>query len=94
MVLKILMKIIFDSEEKYNNNSHYTVFKGVKNVMEFILSELAKPILRRIGTVLGTALLSMGYAAEQTVAVETAVTSLGLILIDLVLSNKERKKNG
>ena len=62
--------------------------------MEFILSELAKPILRRLGTVLGTALLSMGYAAEQTVAAETAVTSLGLIIIDLVLSNKERKKNG
>lgn len=92
MVLKILMKIIFDSSEKDNhNNTHYTIM-GVR-IMEFILSELAKPILRRVGTVLGTALLSMGYAAEQTVAVETAVTSLGLILIDLVLSNKERKKN-
>lgn len=93
MVLKILLKIMFDSSEKnINNNSHYQML-GAK-IMEFILSELAKPILRRLGTVLGTALLSMGYAAEQTVAVETAVTSLGLILIDLVLSNKERKKNG
>lgn len=93
MVLKILLKIMFDnSEEKINNNSRYTKL-GVR-IMEFILTELAKPILRRVGTVLGTALLSMGYAAEQTVAVETAVTSLGLILIDLVLSNKERKKNG
>lgn len=92
MVLKVLLKIIFDSENKINNNSHYRTM-GV-SIMEFLLSELAKPILRRVGTVLGTALLSMGYAAEQTVAVETAVTSLGLILIDLVLSNKERKKNG
>lgn len=91
MVLKVLLKIIFDSEKKIYNNSHYQIM-GVK-IMEFILSELAKPILRRVGTVLGTALLSMGYAAEQTVAVETAVTSLGLILIDLVLSSKERKKN-
>ena len=91
MVLKILMKIIFDSENKINNNQHYRNM-GV-TIMEFILSELAKPILRRLGTVLGTALLSMGYAAEQTVAVETAVTSLGLIIIDLVLSNKEGKKN-
>jgi hypothetical protein len=90
MVLKILMKIIFDSEKEINNNSHYTR-TGVR-IVEFVLSELAKPILRRLGTVLGTALLSMGYAAEQTVAVETAVTSLGLILIDLVLSHKERKK--
>jgi hypothetical protein len=92
MVLKILMKIFIDSErKKINNNSHYQMSMG-ESIMEFILSELAKPILRRLGTVLGTALLSMGYAAEQTVAVETAVTSLGLILIDLVLSHKERKK--
>lgn len=91
MVLRILLKIMFDSsEEKNNNNSHYRNM-GAK-IMDFVLRELAKPILRRLGTVLGTALLSMGYAAEQTVAVETAATSLGLILIDLVLSHKERKK--
>ena len=91
MVLKILLKIMFDTDsEKSNNNSHYQNM-GVR-IMEFVLRELAKPILRRLGTVLGTALLSMGYAAEQTVAVETAATSLGLILIDLVLSNRERKK--
>jgi hypothetical protein len=86
----MLIKIMFDSENKNNNNSHYAN-TGV-SIMEFVLRELAKPILRRLGTVLGTALLSMGYAAEQTVAVETAATSLGLILIDLVLSHKERKK--
>jgi hypothetical protein len=92
MVLKILLKIMLDSKQnKIYNNSHYTNM-GVK-LMEFILRELAKPILRRLGTVMGTALLSMGYAAEQSVAVETAATSLGLILIDLVLSNKERNKN-
>lgn len=90
MVLRMLIKIMFDSENKNNNNSHYRTM-GV-TIMEFVLRELAKPILRRLGTVLGTALLSMGYAAEQTVAVETAATSLGLILIDLVLSHKERKK--
>jgi hypothetical protein len=90
MVLKILMKIIFDSQEKSYNNSHYR--KTGVTIVEFVLRELAKPILRRLGTVLGTALLSMGYATEQTVAVETAATSLGLILIDLVLSHKERKK--
>jgi hypothetical protein len=90
VVLKMLIKIMFDTENKNNNNSQYTR-TGV-SIMEFVLRELAKPILRRLGTVLGTALLSMGYAAEQTVAVETAATSLGLILIDLVLSHKERKK--
>ena len=90
MVLRMLIKIMFDTENKNNNNSNYRR-TGV-TIMEFVLRELAKPILRRLGTVLGTALLSMGYAAEQTVAVETAATSLGLILIDLVLSHKERKK--
>lgn len=90
MVLKMLIKIMFDSEKK-NNNIQYYAKTGV-SIMEFVLRELAKPILRRLGTVMGTALLSMGYAAEQTVAVETAATSLGLILIDLVLSHKERKK--
>ena len=90
MVLRMLIKIMFDSENKNNDNSHYT-FLGV-SIMEFVLRELAKPILRRLGTVMGTALLSMGYAAEQTVALETAATSFGLILIDLVLSHKERKK--
>lgn len=92
MVLKVLLKIIFDSENKITNNLHYRTM-GV-SIMEFVLRELAKPILRRLGTVLGTTLLSMGYATEQSVAVETAVTSLALILIDLVLSNRERKKNG
>jgi hypothetical protein len=90
VVLRMLIKIMFDSENKNNNNSNYA--KTGVSIMEFVLRELAKPILRRLGTVLGTALLSMGYAAEQTVAVETAATSLGLILIDLVLSHKERKK--
>jgi hypothetical protein len=90
VVLKMLIKIMFDTENKINNNSNYAQ-TGV-SIMEFVLRELAKPILRRLGTVLGTALMSMGYAAEQTVAVETAATSLGLILIDLVLSHKERKK--
>jgi hypothetical protein len=90
VVLKMLIKIMFDSEKK-NNNIQYYRNTGV-TIMEFVLRELAKPILRRLGTVMGTALLSMGYAAEQTVAVETAATSLGLILIDLVFSHKERKK--
>ena len=85
------MKIMFDNNtKKNNNNSHYTN-TGV-SIVEFVLRELAKPILRRLGTVMGTALVSMGYAAEQSVAVETAATSLGLILIDLLLSHKERKK--
>lgn len=90
MVLKVLLKIIFDSEKKINNNPHYRIM-GV-SMIEFMLTELAKPIIRRLGTAMGAGLLSMGYAAEQSVALETAVTSVALILVDLVLSHKERKK--
>jgi len=91
MVLKVLLKIIFDSEvKKFNNNSHSRIMGA--SMIEFMLTELAKPIIRRLGTAMGAGLLSMGYATEQTVAAETAVTSLALILVDLVLSHKERKK--
>lgn len=88
MVLKMLIKIMFDTENKINDNSHYTR-TGV-SIMEFVLRELAKPIIRRLGTTLATALVSFGYATEQTVAVETAVTSAALVIIDLFLSNRSR----
>lgn len=90
MVLKLLLKIMFDSEKKINNNSHYRNM-GV-TIMEFVLSQLAKPILRRLGTAIGASLLTFGYTQEAAVNLETAVTGLGLVLIDLVLSYKDRKK--
>jgi hypothetical protein len=90
MVLKLLLKIMFDSDKKINNNSHYRIM-GV-TIMEFMLSQLGKPILRRLGTAMGASLLTLGYAQESAVNFETAFTSLGLILIDLVLSYKDRKK--
>jgi hypothetical protein len=90
MVLKLLLKIMFDSEEKINNNSHYRIM-GV-TIMEFMFSQLGKPILRRLGTAMGASLLTLGYTQEAAVNLETAFTSLGLILIDLVLSYKDRKK--
>lgn len=60
--------------------------------MEFLLVQLAKPIIRRLGTMMGTALLTFGYAQNIAVNFETAFTSLALILVDLVLSYKDRKK--
>jgi hypothetical protein len=84
----MIIKIMFDTENKNNNNTQYT--KTGVSMMEFVLRELAKPIIRRLGTTLASALLSFGYATEQTVAVETAVTSAALVIIDLVLSNRAR----
>jgi len=60
--------------------------------MEFMFSQLGKPILRRLGTAMGASLLTFGYTQEAAVNFETAFTSLGLILIDLVLSYKDRRK--
>jgi hypothetical protein len=90
MVLKLLLKIMFDSDKKMNNNSHYRIM-GV-TIMEFMFSQLGKPILRRLGTAMGASLLTFGYTQEAAVNFETAFTSLGLILIDLVLSYKDRRK--
>jgi len=90
MVLKLLLKIMFDSDKKINNNSHYRIM-GV-TIMEFMFSQLGKPILRRLGTAMGASLLTFGYTQEAAVNFETAFTSLGLILIDLVLSYKDRRK--
>lgn len=93
MVLKtieVVIKIVFDRRKKINNNSHYTNLGD--SVMEFVLTQLAKPIIRRVGSMMAASLLTFGYTQEAAVNFETAVTSLGLILVDLVMSYKERKK--
>lgn len=61
--------------------------------MEFVLTQLAKPILRRLGTAIGSALLALGYTQEAALSLETAFTSLALVIVDLVLSYKERKRD-
>lgn len=93
MVLKtieVVIKIVFDRRKKINNNSHYANLGD--SIMEFLLTQLAKPIIRRLGTMMSASLLTFGYTQEAAVNLETAVTSLGLILVDLVMSYKERKK--
>lgn len=90
MVLKLLIKIIFDSDSENMQSCEKESRTGVK-MLEFVLRELAKPIIRRLGTSAAAVLVGMGYASEQTIAVETALTSVGLVLIDLVLSHKARK---
>lgn len=89
MVLKLLVKLIFDTEVKKNANGKESR-TGVE-MLEFVLRELAKPIIRRLGTTMAAGLVGMGYAADQTIALETALTSAGLVLIDLFLSHKARK---
>ena len=93
MVLKtftLVLKIVFDRQKKINNNSHYRT-TGV-TMMEFVLTQMAKPIVRRLGSMMGAALLTFGYTQESAVNFETALTSFALVLIDLVLSYKDRQK--
>jgi hypothetical protein len=93
MVLKLIevvVKIVFDRQEKINNNSHYTNLGGSK--MGILVKELVKPLLRRLGSLIAGALVSIGFATEQAVAFETALIALLMLTVDLVLSHMDRKK--
>jgi len=58
----------------------------------FILTELAKPVIRRLGTSISGLLVGMDITEAQALQVETAVISLGLLFCDLILSYKNRVK--
>lgn len=60
--------------------------------MELLVKELAKPLLRRVGSIIAGSLVSIGFATEQAVDFETALLALGMICIDLVLSHMSRAK--
>lgn len=93
MVLKtieVVIKIVFDRRKKITNNSHYANLGG--SIMETLVKELAKPLLRRLGSMLAGALVSVGFATEEAVAFETALLALTMLGIDLVLSHMDRKK--
>lgn len=93
MVLKtieVVIKIVFDRRKKINNNSHYANLGG--SMMQFVLKELAKPLLRRLGSMIAGSLVSIGIATEQAVAFETALIAVGMLSVDLVLSHMDRKK--
>lgn len=57
---------------------------------DWIVQELAKPIIRRLGTAMGSALLVLGMNAETTAQVETAATALALFALDLLMSHRAR----
>lgn len=93
MVLKavtLVLKIVFDRDKKINNNLHYTNRGG--SIMEMLVKELAKPLLRRVGSMIAGSLVSIGFATEQAVAFETALIATLMLSVDLVLSHMDRKK--
>lgn len=59
----------------------------------FLLAELAKPLIRRIGSMATGALIGVGIANDQAVQVEQLLTALLLLAADLGLSHLERGGN-
>lgn len=55
-----------------------------------ILSEVVKPFLRRLGSIMAGSLLTFGFAEDQAVQVAEAIVTIGLISCDLILSWWER----
>jgi hypothetical protein len=69
-----------------------TTYRRRHNMYKFLLIEICKPIIRRAGTAMGSALVGLGIASEQALQLETASISLLLVLADLILSHLERNK--
>jgi hypothetical protein len=59
-------------------------------MLKFVLKELAKPIIRRIGSLLAGALVGLGVANPQAAELQQYITAASLLVIDLVLSYMER----
>jgi len=55
-----------------------------------ILSEVVKPFLRRLGSIMAGSLLTFGFAEDQAIQFAEAIVTIGLIGCDLVLSWWER----
>ena len=59
-------------------------------MLKFVLKELAKPIIRRLGSFMAGALLGLGLTNPEVAELEQYVTAVMLIIIDLITSHMER----
>ena len=59
-------------------------------MLKFVLKELAKPIIRRLGSLMAGALLGLGITNPEVAELEQYVTAAMLIIIDLITSHMER----
>lgn len=60
--------------------------------MDFIKTELARPLARRFGTFIAGMATALGVTVADASTVETAVTALAMVGIDLILSYWARKR--
>ena len=85
---RIMLKSLFHGVIKNVDKIH--IMRIIRHMLRFMLKELAKPTLRRLGTMMAGTLVGMGFAQEQVVEVQQALTAALLVIIDLVLSYMER----
>lgn len=57
---------------------------------KFILKELLKPTLRRLGSMIAGALVTYGVAEDAAVAIQTGAVAALAVAIDLAMSYMER----
>ena len=60
--------------------------------MNFIIEQLAKPLLRRAGTALGLYLVGQGVTAENADIIVNGLIAGGLVAVDLINSYQNRSR--
>jgi hypothetical protein len=64
-----------------------------ETLKKFILKELLKPTLRRLGSMIAGGLITLGVAEQSALAIETGVIAAIAVGCDLLLSFLDRKPN-
>lgn len=64
----------------------------MKSFKKFIVTEIAEPLFRRLGTGLGAYLVGLGVAREDATVIVSGAVALAGIVMDLVWSHLERKR--
>lgn len=54
--------------------------------------EIAKPIIRRLGSMASAYLLASGVAVEATSQIVAGLSALALVAVDLIQSSADRRK--
>nr|WP_321483030.1 hypothetical protein [uncultured Cohaesibacter sp.] len=60
--------------------------------MNWIVEQIAKPVVRRVGTVVGTYLAAKSVPADYTEAIVDGLMASALVGIDLAMSYRARTK--
>lgn len=85
-------KLMSKHKQNHSHSFNYALLSVIGRIMKSILlSEVVKPILRRLGSIMAGSLLTFGFADDQAIQVAEALTTVLLIACDLISSHWERK---